>query len=62
MKSTILQTWHRSERIDSTSRIIDVKYYVLLLSPSFVALLDNVQWETILRIRLYALVGLPMGR
>lgn len=38
------------ERIDSTARIIDVKYYSLLPSPSFVgSRLDNVQWETILR-------------
>ena len=39
-----------NERIDSTARIIDVKYYSLLPSPSFVgSRLDNVQWETILR-------------
>ena len=39
-----------SERMDSTARIIDVKYYSLLPSPSFVgSKLDNVQWETILR-------------
>lgn len=38
------------ERMDSTSRIIDVKYYSLLPAPSFVgSRLDNVQWETILR-------------
>ncbi len=38
------------ERMDSTTRIIDVKYYALLPSPSFVgSRLDNVQWETILR-------------
>lgn len=38
------------ERIDSTSRIIDVKYYTLLPAPAFVgSKLDNVQWETILR-------------
>ena len=38
------------ERIDSTARIIDVKYYALLPSPSFVgSRMDNVQWETILR-------------
>ncbi len=38
------------ERADSTARIIDVKYFVLL--PSSVSVgsrLDNVQWETILR-------------
>jgi uncharacterized alpha-E superfamily protein len=38
------------ERADSTARILDVKYYVLL--PSAMAVgsnLDNVQWETILR-------------
>ncbi len=38
------------ERADSTARIIDVKYYTLLPSTSFVgSRLDNVQWETILR-------------
>ena len=38
------------ERIDSTARIIDVKYYSLLPAPSFVgSRMDNVQWETILR-------------
>ena len=38
------------ERMDSTARIIDVKYYALLPSPSFVgSRMDNVQWETILR-------------
>jgi uncharacterized alpha-E superfamily protein len=38
------------ERIDSTARIIDVKYYALLPASSFVgSRLDNVQWETILR-------------
>ena len=38
------------ERGDSTARILDVKYYVLLPSISFVgSSLDNVQWETILR-------------
>lgn len=38
------------ERIDSTARIIDVKYYSLLPAASFVgSRLDNVQWETILR-------------
>jgi uncharacterized alpha-E superfamily protein len=38
------------ERADNTARILDVKYYVLLPSLSFVgATLDNVQWETILR-------------
>ena len=38
------------ERADSTARIIDVKYYALLPSPSFVgSRMDNVQWETILR-------------
>lgn len=38
------------ERSDNTARILDVKYYVLLPSLSFVgAALDNVQWETILR-------------
>jgi uncharacterized alpha-E superfamily protein len=38
------------ERADNTSRILDVKYYVLLPSASFVgSSMDNVQWETILR-------------
>lgn len=39
-----------TERADSTARILDVKYYVLLPSVSLVgSSLDNVQWETILR-------------
>lgn len=38
------------ERMDNTARIIDVKYYSLLPSPSFIgSRMDNVQWETILR-------------
>ena len=38
------------ERADSTARILDVKYYVLLPSVSHVgSSLDNVQWETLLR-------------
>ena len=38
------------ERADNTARILDVKYYTLLPSASFVgSSLDNVQWETILR-------------
>lgn len=38
------------ERADNTARILDVKYYVLLPSVSFVgSSLDNVQWESILR-------------
>ena len=38
------------ERADNTARILDVKYYVLLPSVSFVgSSLDNVQWEVILR-------------
>ena len=38
------------ERADSTARILDVKYYVLLPSISHIgSSLDNVQWETILR-------------
>lgn len=38
------------ERADNTARIIDVKYYTLLPSASFVGSpLDNIQWETILR-------------
>lgn len=38
------------ERADNTARILDVKYYVLLPSFSFVgSALDNIQWETVLR-------------
>ena len=38
------------ERADNTSRILDVKYYVLLPSVQHVgSSLDNVQWESILR-------------
>ena len=38
------------ERADSTARILDVKYYVLLPSLQHVgSSLDNVQWESILR-------------
>ena len=38
------------ERIDSTARIMDVKYFSLLPSPAFVgSRMDRVQWETILR-------------
>jgi uncharacterized alpha-E superfamily protein len=38
------------ERADNIARILDVKYYVLLPSVTFVgSTLDNVQWETILR-------------
>ena len=38
------------ERADSTARILDVKYYVLLPSASFVgSTIDNAQWEVILR-------------
>lgn len=38
------------ERSDNTARILDVKYYVLLPSLSYVgSSLDNVQWEAILR-------------
>lgn len=38
------------ERADSTARILDVKYYVLLPSISYVgSALDNFQWESILR-------------
>ncbi|MEL6244482.1 MAG: alpha-E domain-containing protein [Pseudomonadota bacterium] len=38
------------ERADNTARIVDVKYYVLLPSVSFVgSSLDNAQWESILR-------------
>jgi uncharacterized alpha-E superfamily protein len=38
------------ERADSMARLLDVKYYVLLPSVSFVgSSLDNIQWETILR-------------
>jgi uncharacterized alpha-E superfamily protein len=38
------------ERADNTARILDVKYYVLLPSVSWVgSALDNYQWESILR-------------
>ena len=38
------------ERADNTSRILDVKYYVLLPAVSQVgSVLDNMQWESILR-------------
>jgi uncharacterized alpha-E superfamily protein len=38
------------ERADNTARILDVKYYLLLPSVSYVGTsLDNMQWETILR-------------
>jgi len=38
------------ERADNTSRILDVKYYVLLPGASHVgSSLDNAQWESILR-------------
>lgn len=38
------------ERADNTSRILDVKYYVLLPSVHHVGTsLDNLQWESILR-------------
>jgi uncharacterized alpha-E superfamily protein len=38
------------ERADNTARILDVKYYVLLPSISYVgSSLDNVQWENVLR-------------
>ncbi len=38
------------ERADNTARILDVKYYVLLPSASWVgSTLDNYQWESILR-------------
>lgn len=38
------------ERADNTARIIDVKYYVLLPSSSYIGSpLDSVQWESILR-------------
>ncbi len=38
------------ERADNTARILDVKYYVLLPSVSYVgSSLDNTQWESILR-------------
>ncbi len=41
---------HFIERADNTARLLDVKYYVLLPSVSFVgSSLDNVQWEAILR-------------
>lgn len=38
------------ERADNTARLLDVKYYVLLPSVSYVgSSLDNVQWENVLR-------------
>ncbi len=38
------------ERADNTARILDVKYYILLPSASFVgSSIDNAQWEVILR-------------
>lgn len=38
------------ERMDSTARIIDVKYHALLPATSYVgSRMDNVQWEMILR-------------
>lgn len=38
------------ERADNTARILDVKYYVLLPSISYVGTtMDNYQWESILR-------------
>ncbi|WP_227270107.1 alpha-E domain-containing protein [Roseobacter weihaiensis] len=38
------------ERMDSTARIIDVKYHALLPATSFVgSRMDNVQWEMVLR-------------
>src|SRR5690606_28253227 len=38
------------ERADNTSRILDVKYYVLLPATSYVGgTMDNHQWESILR-------------
>ncbi len=38
------------ERADNTARILDVKYYVLLPSASYVgSTIDNTQWESILR-------------
>jgi len=38
------------ERADNTARILDIKYYVLLPSLSYVgSSLDNVQWENVLR-------------
>ncbi|WOI57083.1 alpha-E domain-containing protein [Palleronia sp. LCG004] len=41
---------HFLERADSTARILDVKYYVLLPDVAFVGSgLDNYQWRTVLR-------------
>lgn len=41
---------HYLERADSTARLLDVKYYVLLPEASFVGSgLDNYQWRTLLR-------------
>ena len=41
---------HYLERADSTARLLDVKYYVLLPDVGFVGSgLDNYQWRTVLR-------------
>jgi uncharacterized alpha-E superfamily protein len=41
---------HYLERADSTARLLDVKYYVLLPQPGMVGSgLDNYQWSTLLR-------------
>ena len=46
----LLADRHLVERADNTARILDVKYYVLLPSVSWVgSTLDNYQWESILR-------------
>jgi len=38
------------ERADNTARILDMKYYVLLPSPTWVGShIDNAQWDTLLR-------------
>lgn len=45
-----LNIGHYIERADSTSRLLDVKYYVLLPQVEFVGSgLDNYQWRTLLR-------------
>ncbi len=45
-----LNIGHYLERADSTARLLDVKYYVLLPRADFVGSgLDNYQWSTLLR-------------
>lgn len=53
LRNEIFDFWQLGtfvERADNTARILDVKYYVLLPSVSWVgSSLDNYQWESILR-------------